>query len=119
MYRNEIDELENLSEYKYENIFKVFQTETNKYYYYNITRTVRVATEDLDKTFYYKHKVNRSISYTALSYSIYGTIDLWWLICIINSIDDPVSFITPGTEIKLIKPKQVRNIIDTIKKQLL
>ena len=118
MYQNEITDLDSLSELRYENIFKVNQTEENKYYFYNINRTIRFSPADLDSKYFYKFRVNRIIPYTALSYNLYNTMDLWWLICVINNIDNPVEFLKPGAIIKVIKQQYVSTVVDMIKKQL-
>ena len=118
MYQNEITDLDSLSELRYENIFKVNQTEENKYYFYNITKTIRFSPTDLDPRYFYKFKVNRIIPYTALSYNLYNTMDLWWLLCVINNIDNPVVFLEPGSIIKVIKQQYVSTVVDMIKKQL-
>jgi len=118
MYQNEITDLEDISDLRYENIFKVNQTETNKYYFYNINRTIRFQPADLDPKYYFKFRVNRIIPYTALSHNFYNTMDLWWLICIINNIDNPIEFLQPGKIIKVIKQPYVSTVVDMIKKQL-
>jgi hypothetical protein len=118
MYHNEIEDLDKIGSLRYENIFKVNQTETTGYYFYNIMRTVRITPDDLDNRYYFKFNVNRVIPYTVLSYNFYNTMDLWWLICVMNNIDDPVQFIKPGTTIKLIKQQYVATVVDIIKKQL-
>jgi len=118
MYQNDIPQLESIGSNRFENIFSVNQTEENGYYFYNILKTVRVTSNQLDEKFYFKYNVNKIIPYTALSYNFYGTTDLWWLICIINNIDNPIEFITPGTTIMIIKKQHVSTVVSAIKKQL-
>ena len=115
-YTYQIPNLPSLSEYKYENIFKVFQN-TEGYYFYNILKKVSLP-EDINQDLYTVERPRRTVPYTALSYDFYKTIDLWWLICLVNNITNPLSLIEPGTELKIIKPTQVPNIVDKIKEQL-
>ena len=58
------------------------------------------------------------MAYTALSYKAYKTMQLWWLICLVNGTDNPTSFITPGTVIKIVKPSRVSSIVSEINSQL-
>lgn len=118
MYRNEIDALTPLSDMKMENIFNMSQTEDNGYYFYNITRTIRFDSSTIDRGYYFKYIVDRNMPWTTLSYQIYNTIDLWWLICVVNNIDNPVEFATPGASLKIIKPVHVSSVIAVIKQQL-
>ena len=118
MYRNDISDLEPLSDMKFENIFNMSKTEDNGYYFYNITRTVRFDASELDDEYYFKYVVDRQLSWPALSFRYYNTIDLWWLICVINGIDNPVEFTKPGRELKLIKKSHVNTVVSAIKSQL-
>lgn len=118
MYQNDIPQLDQISSNRFENIFTVNQTEDNGYYFYNIMKTVRITSDDLDDKYFFMFNVNRIIPYTALSYNFYGTTDLWWLICVINNIDNPIEFIKPGTTIKIIKKQHVSTVVAAIKNQL-
>lgn len=118
MYQNDVPELDAISSNRFENIFKINQTEENKYYFYNIMRTVRLTTDDLDDRYIFLFNVDRIMPYTTLSYNFYDTIDLWWLICVVNNIDNPVKFIEPGTTLRMIKKQHVSTIVAAIKKQL-
>jgi len=117
MRRNEITDLSPLSEMKFENIFNMSRTD-NGYYFYNIMKTVRFDPKELDSNYYFKFQVDRHMSWTSMSYRFYNTIDLWWIICVVNNIDNPVAFPTPGTTLKIIKKSQVSTIVSSIKTQL-
>ena len=114
-YQQNTDGMPELSQYRFENIFRVFKD--GKYNFYNIMKTVSFP-EILSERYYFTYTVDRSLPYTALSYMMYNTIELWWLICAVNKIDDPTSFITPGTRIKIIKQSEISTIIDEITGQL-
>lgn len=118
MYQNDIPDLESIGSNRFENIFNVEKTETNGYYFYNILRTVRLTSNNLDEKYYFKYNVSKVIPYTALSYELYGTMDLWWLICVINNIDNPVEFVEPGTTLNIIKKQHVSTVVSAIKNQL-
>jgi hypothetical protein len=115
-YRNDIPVLTSLTEYKFENIFKVYQN-SEGYYYYNILKKISIPA-DISVDLYENVRINRKLPLTAISYTQYNTIDLWWLICIINNMHNPLELIAPGTVLKVIKPSSVPDIIDAIKSQL-
>jgi len=110
-YQNNIQELPKLNEFRYENLFKVYQID--EYYIYNISNTLNLD-KDIDKDFYYNWVVNKPMPWTGISYIHYDTINLWWLICILNDIKNPTQIIEAGTTLKMLKPQYVRNVIDTI-----
>tara|TARA_R110000796_G_scaffold14724_4_gene47931 strand:- start:140 stop:514 length:375 start_codon:yes stop_codon:yes gene_type:complete len=108
---NDIDELSNLSDNRYENIFNMGTN--NNYFFYNIIKTVKFP-EELDSSIFDYKIINQKLPYTAVSYNVYGTQNLWWLILLSNNITNPVDVITPGTRLKIIKSKFVKDIINTI-----
>jgi hypothetical protein len=108
---NEVGDLGKLPKTRYENIFNMGTN--NNYYFYNIIKTVKFP-ENLNPNLCYDKIVNKRLPYTALSYEVYGTQDLWWLILLSNNITNPVSVIKPGTKLKIIKQKHVKDIINTI-----
>ena len=116
IYKNKIPGLGALSEYKYENIFKVYLNKEG-YFFYNILKKI-VIPDSIDSSIYYMYRLNRSLPYTAISYNHYKTIDLWWLICIVNNIRNPLALLPSGTTLKIINPSHIPSIIDSIKTQL-
>lgn len=110
--QNNINDLPNLSKYRYENIFNLGTN--NNYYFYNIIKTIKFP-ENLAINLYYKKTITGKTPYTKISYDAYGTQNLWWLIILVNNITNPVNVITPGTVLKIIKPEFLDNIIDNIK----
>jgi len=115
-YQNNISDLPQLHSYRFENIFKIHKT-GDDLYYYNILKTITIP-DNLDHTTYYLSRPGSFMPLTTLSYKHYGTMDLWWLICIANNIDNPVKFISPDRALKIIKPSHVDNVIDSIKASL-
>jgi hypothetical protein len=115
-YTSQIPNLPQLSEYKYENIFKVYLN-TEGYYFYNILKKISVP-DNIDIDLYESVRLNRKLPYTAISYIQYNTIDLWWLICLVNNIMNPLELLESGTLLKIIKPAYIPRIIDSIKSQL-
>jgi hypothetical protein len=113
-YQNDIDNLARLNQYSFENIFKVYSDDETGSYYYNIANTIFFP-EDISQDVYTTYRVpGRDMSWTNLSYIHYGTIRLWWLLCALNNVDNPMIFPEPGSEIKILKPSSLRDVMQQI-----
>jgi hypothetical protein len=111
--QNDINNLPTLDQFRYENIFNVYQNKTGQYFY-NILRKVNFP-EDINETVYSTYVVpNDNLPYTFISYKVYGTIYLWWVICSVNHIINPVNYPTAGTKLKILKPEYVRSVLQSL-----
>ena len=110
---NDIKDLNRLGKSRYENLFKVGKN--NEFYFYNILKTVRFPENLNSDSFYYK-RINSRMPYTAISYQVYNTQDLWWFILLTNNITNPVQVLETGTKLKIIKKEFVNSIIENILK---
>ena len=114
-YQNEIDQLDDLEQYRYENIFKLFQTGDNNFFYYNILNKIKLP-DNLNERLFDKIKFPQGLPLTTLSYNVYGTTYLWWLILVTNNISNPFD-IVPGQEIRILKKAYVKPVLDSITQQ--
>jgi hypothetical protein len=85
--QNDIADLPSLESARLENLFKIYQDSDGRYFY-NLLNTVSVD-QDILPSFFTLHYPVKGDSYTGLSYRYYNTIDLWWIICAANNINDP------------------------------
>jgi hypothetical protein len=115
-FQEDITELSILEQYRYENIFKIYETGNKDFFYYNILKKIRLP-DDLDDNLVNTVAYNEALPVTTLSYRIYGTTYLWWLIMVVNRISNPAK-ISGGTRIKYIKKEYLKPTIDSIKQQL-
>lgn len=116
-YQNSIGTLPDLESYDFENIFKMCYDPDRQAYFYNIIKTVNIP-NNINQDLYDIEIVPPSTSMTALSHRVYGTIKLWWLICTVNNISNPVKFLPSGTPIKVVRPQYVHTIVNLIKQNL-
>jgi hypothetical protein len=110
-FQKDIVDLPTLNEFRYENIFKLYKTGGNQYFY-NILSTVSVS-NNLDSNIFYNVVLNEKTPWTVISYGAYGSIDLWWLIAIVNGIKNPLQLPSSGS-IKILKPQYVRSVISQL-----
>jgi hypothetical protein len=84
---------------------------------YNINRTLMF--NNIDKTpltYFKKYTPKQSDCWTLISYYVYGTTELWWLICKVNGVKDPTIEPFPTyTELKILNKEYVNNILSQIK----
>tara|TARA_E500000318_G_C3533898_1_gene201751 strand:- start:771 stop:1133 length:363 start_codon:yes stop_codon:yes gene_type:complete len=116
-YQNNIIELKNLELTRYENIFKIYNTGGKNFFYYNINKKISVP-DNLDPRLFLNITLPQGLPLTTLSYNAYGTIDLWWLILLVNNITNPIKDLPIGKKIKLVKPQFIEQVLDTIESQL-
>ncbi len=115
-YQSNIPDLPNLEDYRYENIFKVYQTGDKNFYFYNINKKIEIPS-DLDESFFDYVNLNSKIPLTTLSYQLYGTTYLWWLLMVINKINNPVKNLQPG-KIRFLRSQFLQSVLDNLKNQL-
>lgn len=114
-YHNEIKELASIPYTRYENIFQV--AKNNNYYFYNILKKI-IIPDNIDSRLFYEVIITDNIPYTTLSYKYYNTQDLWWLICLVNKITNPINNITPGAKLKILKNDAVNRLLANIEDNL-
>jgi hypothetical protein len=112
MYQNEISELPRLPEEKYENIFQVYQDKDNRYFY-NLLQNINLPTE-LPDGFFEKYTIEPGDTLPFISYKLFNTIDLWWVICLSNNIENPTLKLEPGKTLKIFKSNLIQVIISEI-----
>jgi len=116
VYQNDIDNsnVPKLNQYNFENIFKVYTDDDSGSYFYNIANSIFFP-DELSQDVYTIYKVpGKGISWNYLSYINYGTIKLWWLLCALNNVDNPMIFPDPGSEVKILKPSVLRDVLQQI-----
>ena len=72
--------------------------------------------DDLQSDIYFELRINSSMPWTTLANNVYGTQDLWWLICLTNKIYNPVNNPELGAVYKIISPDFVNPILAELKK---
>lgn len=116
-YQNKIEDLPTLEMFRYENIFKVYTTGEKGFYYYNINKTIQLP-ENIDSSLLNYVVLNNNTPLTTLSFQLYGTMHLWWLICILNNIKNPVDELPIGKQIRYVKKPFLKEVINSITSQL-
>ena len=111
--QNQITTLQTLNDYAYENIFSVYQEDNQ--YYYNLLNTITFPQkEELDPSLFTLYTLTSQDIWPLISYKQYGTIQLWWIICIANNIQNPLVMPKAGTKIIIPVTSVVNEVLATI-----
>jgi nucleoid-associated protein YgaU len=113
MKRNDIIDIpDKIFFQNYENLFKVYQTD-NGDYFYNILRNVNIPI-DLNSEYYHTYITAPGDTWTLIAYEIYDDVRLWWILCLVNKIKNPLLLPEPGTELKILTPTIAQQLLMTI-----
>lgn len=72
--------------------------------------------QDMSLDFYEKKYITVDTPWTIISYQLYDTINLWWILCLLNQ--SQVMYAQSETEIYIINKNYISDIIDLITSQL-
>ena len=112
MNQNNVKDLPNLTQDRYENIFNVY-SDDNNLYYYNLLQSVVLPT-NLPESFFTRYVTVPGDTLPFIAYKTYGTINLWWIICIANNITNPIDPLDSGIVLKMPNTSIVREILNQI-----
>lgn len=111
--QNEVGELQALSKNLYENIFKVNLIDGDSpLYFYNLLNKV-VFPDNISDEYVDEIILQNDKPWTTLSYELYGTIDLWWTVYLLNK-PDYIFKAQAATAYKYIKPGAMGGVLQQI-----
>ena len=115
--QNNIPDLPKLSLYRYENFFNIYNDEKSDVRFYNLLRNISIFPAT-DTSVEEDYIVEYGDTWGYISYKKYNTLDLWWLICAYNQIQNPIDMPDSGTKIKILRSDYVYPIIASLLKQI-
>jgi len=101
--------LKNSSQLKGFNILE----DTDKNKLLNIFRSYNIKV--LDLKYFILHELDHEERWYNISYKYYETPYLWWIIPLVNNIENPFELPEPGTQLKILKNSYVYTILNEIK----
>lgn len=112
--RNQVLKLEGLNRNLYENIFNVtlVKDSDKSFYAYNLLNKV-IFPENFNSIYIDQKTILSDKPWTMLSHEIYGTIDLWWIIYLINK-PKYIFKAKAGTTYKYIKSNYIEAVLQQI-----
>jgi hypothetical protein len=83
-YRDKISALDALSIKSYERIFKVFTQSLDDKDFYAYNTLKKIEFPEIDSEYIQFYNVSNRMALTTISYNIYGDIQSWWIIYLLN-----------------------------------
>jgi hypothetical protein len=103
-----------LSSYNMASIFNYYR-DIEGFEFFNILKRINLNIDRYDdKEVFSEYLILPSDTYTKISNFYYGTIELWWLICLVNKINNPFKKPDPGFKLYLLRPQYALRVIDSI-----
>jgi hypothetical protein len=115
MKRIDIPEISR-SAFSYENFFNVYETNQG-FRFYNLLKNISIFSSN-DSEIEDEYITDYLDTWYSISYRVYGTLNLWWLVCLYNNINNPFERIKSKTFLRILKPELVGIVISEITKQI-
>lgn len=104
-----------LSIYNIASLFNYYKDDDG-FEFFNILKRLNLNIDNYDdKEIFSEYLLKPGDTYTKISYSYYGTIELWWLVCLVNKIDNPFKKPDIGSKIYLLNSFYMMKILDGIR----
>lgn len=115
-YRTDIPSLSAITIREYERIFKIFKSsiDDKDFFVYNTLKTIEFPT--IDSQYLGQYEAATNLPMTILSYNIYGDINSWWIIYLMNKdlFEGAPFMIDGGTQVQYILPELRSSIYSDI-----
>lgn len=115
MFQNSITDLPKLKNDNYANIFNIYTDEDDRYFY-NLLQTIDLP-NDLPEGYYGIYNAVYGDTWPLVSYKIYRSPNLWWLVVAANNIINPTSQPQPGQQIKFLRTRFASLVISQLTTQ--
>lgn len=95
------------------NLFPVMQDGSE--YFLNLFRCYIINNQVQNNILYYlSHEVSDSDWLDTISNTYYGTPTLWWIVALVNSMENPFEDLEPGTNLKILKSDYIYQVLREI-----
>lgn len=103
-----------LSSYNMASIFN-FYRDDDGFDFFNILKRINLNIDNYnDKEVFSEYLLTAGDTFTKIAQNYYDNIELWWLVCLVNNINNPFIKLSPQTKIYLLKPNYVTKLLDQI-----
>lgn len=120
MKNNDYEDVNTIQLTDLANIFNVYEDGNlgNFQLSYSINRTFNIiGLDNINRKYYDNYIIKELDTWLSISYQIYNTTRLWWLVCKMNNVTDPTQSPVVGDQIKLLKKTYIDNILETIENE--
>jgi len=101
-------DISNVSQLK---LFNILQDE-NGTIFQNIWRSYSLNEEVTEETIFYNtYEMQDDEWWENISYANYETPNLWWVLCIMNNVENPFEEVNPGQKTKILRANYLYQLI--------
>jgi hypothetical protein len=98
------------------NLYPLMFDTANNEYFLNIFRAYIVNFDVQNNVlFYLTHEVSDSDWFDSIAHKYYGISYLWWIIPLMNGMNNPFEDLNPGTNLKILKPDYLYQLLNEIR----
>jgi hypothetical protein len=115
MKKTDLSEISN-SSFKFENFFNIYESSSG-YRFFNLLKNISIFPSE-NSEIEDEYIADGVDTWYSISFKLYGTINLWWLVCLYNGTINPFNPIKSKTVLKVLKGEYVGIVLNEIKKQL-
>jgi hypothetical protein len=112
MKQNDTEDLPKLKQEVLENIFTVHKDKDGMYFY-NLLQSIEFP-KDIPSSFFEFYNIKYGDTWPLISFKVFQTPNLWWLILLANDIINPLEPVIPGTTIKIPNTFIVQEVLKQI-----
>jgi hypothetical protein len=106
-----------LSETSYLRLFNVLLDIDRETKLMNIFKSVSVNEEaQTDILAFDTYEVPESYFWDNISYEVYGTPKLWWIVSLFNNVVNPFEELEEGSNIKVLKSEHIKTVFDDMER---
>ena len=111
MKQNEITKLPELEVSNYANIFNVYKDKDGNYFY-NINKAIYInGQENMIQAYYQIYEIEHKDTWPLIAHKVYEDYSLWWILCKVNNISNPLEMPEVGTDIIVLEESVVESIL--------
>ena len=98
-----------ISNTSYMRLFNILLDTDRETKFMNIFKSVKINEDaQTDILAYDTYEVSEDEFWDNISYTVYGTPFLWWVIALMNNVTNPFEELVAGTNIKILKPQNLQ-----------
>jgi hypothetical protein len=98
-------------------LFNILLDDDRETKFLNIFRSYIINDESLrDISFYESYEVSNGEYWDNVSFNLYGSVYLWWVIALLNNITNPFEELNDGDELNVLRNDYVYQLIGDLEK---
>lgn len=100
-------------------LFNILLDEDQQTKFLNIFKVLNINTDilsDIALFDTYETEGENEVWFDNISYEVYGTPNLWWVIALFNDVTNPFEGVSAGVNLKILKPAHLYTLFKDIEK---